>query len=169
MIKTKRLELVRIDNKFSNDLFEVWNDYDVIKYTYLTLIQTQNECNERIEMLMNRTDVNFNNNFVVLLEDKAIGIAGFPIRKQDEFNCGFYYHYGKKYWGNGYATEVANALLEYIFSKYPNATVNADAVSINPVSIEVLKKIGFHQTHIEEKGFNNNGMQLDLVHFISKN
>jgi hypothetical protein len=31
MIKTKRLELVRIDNKFSNDLFEVWNDYEVIK------------------------------------------------------------------------------------------------------------------------------------------
>ncbi len=169
MIKSNRLKLVPLDYKYSDDLLEVWNDFEVIKYTYLNLIQTKEQCHERIDMLINRTDVNFINNFVVLLEDKAIGIAGFPIRKRDDFECGFYYHYGRKFWGNGYASEVANALKEYIFLESPNATIYADATSVNLASIKVLKSTGFCQTHITEKGFQNNGLILDLVHFTLKN
>jgi len=169
MIKSNRINLVPIDYKYSADLLEVWNDYEVIKYTYLNLIQSKKECNERIHMLVNHTDINFTNNFVVLLEGKAIGVTGFPTRKRDDFECGFYYHYGRNYWGNGYASEVANILIEYIFSKYPNATICADVTSVNLASIKVLKNVGFCQTYIEEKGFQNNGMTLDLLHFTLRN
>ena len=165
MIKSTRLKLVPVDYKYSDDLLEIWNDYEVIKYTYLNLLQSKKECNERIDMLINNTDLKFPDNFVVLLEGKAIGVAGYPIRKRDDFECGFYYHYGRNYWGNGYASEVANALKENIFSKYPNATIYAEAISVNLASIKILKNVGFYQTYIEEKGFQNNGMILDLLHF----
>ncbi len=105
------------------------------------------------------------NNFAVLLDEKAIGIAGFPIINHDDFQCGFFYHIVKKHWGKGYASEVAKALLEYIFRSYPNATVFADAVTVNPASVAILRKIGFMQTHIEEGGFKNNGLNLDVIHF----
>jgi len=166
MIRTERLTLVPIDIKYSKDLFELWSDNEVIKYTYSTLLNTQEECIERIKLRINKyTEWNYPNNLVVLLGEKAIGIAGFPIKNHDNFEFGFYYQFIKDYWGNGYATETAMALLEYIFKNYPNATIYADAVSINRASLDVLKKIGFHQTHIEEKGFKSNGTELDLIHF----
>ena len=168
MIHTERLILVPIDMKYSNDLFHIWNDFEVIKYTYMTKIQTLSECTERIELLKNRTNPHFINNFIVTLEDKAIGVIGFPIQKTDPFECRLYYYYGRKYWGKGYATEAAKHLQAYIFTQYPHAIITADAVSINQASIQVLKNIRLHQTHIEESGFQNNGYNLDLVHFRSR-
>ena len=37
MIKTNRLELVKFDLKYAADLFQVWSDFEVIKYTYMPL------------------------------------------------------------------------------------------------------------------------------------
>lgn len=168
MIHTKRLSLVPVDYEYSEDLLEIWKDFEVVKYTYLAQIQNIDECNKRIEMLLSHTNTDFINNFIVVHEGRAIGVAGFPVIKDGgSFECGFYYHYGRKYWGNGYGTEAGRALQEYIFNRYPDAVIRADAVSVNNASIEVLKKIGFRQTFVEEAGFQNNGYQLDLVHFVS--
>ena len=35
MIRTKRLELVEFDIKYASDLYELWSDFEVIKYTYM--------------------------------------------------------------------------------------------------------------------------------------
>ena len=166
MITTKRLKLVPINIEHSKDLFELWSDFDVIKYTYAQLITTQIESHERIALWLEKyIDPNCPNIFAILLGNRAIGVAGFPIINHDEFQCGFFYQIVKKHWGKGYASEVAKALLEYIFKSHPNSTVFADAVTVNPASVTILKKIGFIRTHIEESGFKNNGMNLDLIHF----
>lgn len=78
---------------------------------------------------------------------------------------GLYYQFSRAYWGYGYASEAAKALMNYVLDKHPNAVIKADAVSVNPASIAVLKKIALKQTHIEEKGFRRNGFELDLIHF----
>ena len=56
MIKTKRLELVRFDKKYAKDLFELWSDYEVVKYTYMPQLKSIDECFEKIEMFINYTD-----------------------------------------------------------------------------------------------------------------
>jgi ribosomal-protein-alanine N-acetyltransferase len=163
MIKTKRLELVKDDVKYASDLFELWNDFEVIKYTYTPLLTTIDECINLIERRISRADKDFTDSFVILLNNKAIGIIGCP--SVDKVFFGFYYQLSRKNWGCGYATEAASAVKNYLMNKYPNAIIKAEAVSINPTSIAVLKKIGLKQTHIEEKGFRRNNLELDLIRF----
>ena len=165
-MRTKSLILEPINLIYSKDLFELWSDYDVIKYTYAPQIKTQKECDERIKMFIDKyTDWDCPNNFAVLLDCKAIGIAGFPVINKERFEFGFYYHFIKRCWGKGYASEVARALMEYIYKNYNEAIIYADAVVINPASIKVLTKLGFEQTKLDENGFNKNGLELDLIHF----
>lgn len=52
----------------------------------------------------------------------------------------------KSEWGNGYATEVSKALLDYAFNTLDEKKVIASSDSDNPASIKVLKKIGFVET-----------------------
>lgn len=75
MIKTKRLELVGFDVKYANDLLEHWSDYEIIKYTYTPLISTFDDCINYIKHQIDRTDKNFTDRFVIVLDNKAIGIA----------------------------------------------------------------------------------------------
>jgi len=50
MLKTDRLELVGFDVKYANDLFELWSDFEVIKYTFTPLITSVDECKRLIEL-----------------------------------------------------------------------------------------------------------------------
>lgn len=162
MISTKRLKLAPINICYSKDIFNLWSDYDVIKYTNINLMTTYEECDEKIHFrINNQTDWSYPNNLVVLLNNKVIGVAGFPVMNQNKSEYGFYYQFLKEHWGNGYALETAEALLKYIFEGHPNATVFAGSVSINLASIKILNKLGFVQTGIDKEGFKG----FDLIHF----
>lgn len=165
MIKTKRLELVKFDVKYASDLYELWNDFEVIKYTYMPLLNSIDECVVKIEMFINYTDKEFLNNFIILLDNKAVGIIGAPVINKEEAAFGLYYQLARAYWGNGYISEAAMGLKEYMTNKYPNVILNADAVSINTASLEVLRKLGLKQVGVEKKGFTLNNLELDLIKF----
>jgi ribosomal-protein-alanine N-acetyltransferase len=165
MLKTERLELVGFDLKYVNDLLELWSDFDVIKYTFTPLITTVDDCRNLIEHQINRTDKNFTDRFVIMLNNKAIGIVGCICMDKENLVFGIYYQISRMYWGCGYASEAASAIVHYVIKEYPTATIKAEAVSVNPASIAILKKLGLKQTHIEEKGFKRNSFELDLVHF----
>lgn len=162
MICTERLKLVPIDICYAPEIFEIWSDYEVIKYTNIKLMSEFSQCEETIKFLIDeRTDWDYLNNFVVLLEGKAIGLIGFPVVNKENLEFGLYYQIAKGYWNRGYTTEVARAVLNYIFKAYPNAKVIASAVSVNTASKKILTKLGFKETHIEKEGFNG----LDLIHY----
>lgn len=40
MIKTERLSLVGYNLKYTNELFELWNDFETIKYTFTPLMNS---------------------------------------------------------------------------------------------------------------------------------
>ena len=161
VIITKRLELVPVHIKYSEELFELWSDVDVIKYTNSNLVKTQEECDERLKVFIDHTNYDTPNNFIILLDNKSIGIIGFLSISNEKQEWGFYYQLIKKYWGNGYANEAAFYIVKYIFQKYPESTLYADCVVNNFASISILKNLDFYQTHIEENKFNN----LDVAHF----
>lgn len=168
MIKTKRLELAKFDIKYASDLYELWSDFEVIKYTYMPLLNSVDECVDKIKMFINYTDKKFINNFVILMDNKAIGIIGSPIINKEESKFGLYYQLARKYWGNGYVSEAAMAFKKYVVEKYPYAVFNADAVCVNSASLAVLRKLGLDETGVEESGFIINGFKLDLVKFSNK-
>lgn len=165
MIKTKRLELTEFDIRYAEDLLKVWNDFEVIRYTYTPLLTTIDESIKYIRHRISKTNKDFTDSFIILLNGKAIGMAGCALMDKDKLVFGLYYQLSRKYWGFGYASEAAEALLQYVLHTYPDATVTADVVSLNPSSMAVLEKIGLKRTGIEKKGFRRNGFELDLVNF----
>ena len=52
------------------------------------------------------------------------------------------YRFFKKYWGNGYATESARAVLDYGVKYMKLKNIIARAAKENPTSINVIKKMG---------------------------
>lgn len=165
MIKKERLELVEYDVKYANDLFELWNDFEVIKYTYTPLATTVDECIRYIEYRISQADHIVPDSFIILLNKKAIGIIGCPRVDEENLVFGLYYQISRINWGYGYASAAATAVINYVINNYPNAIIKAESVSINPASVAVLKKLGLKQTHIEEKGFKRNNFELDFIHF----
>lgn len=165
MIKTERLELVGFDVKYANDLFELWSDFEVIKYTYTPLVTSMDDCKNLINHQINRTSKNFTDRFVIILDNKAIGMIGCVCMDKENLKFGLYYQISRRYWGCGYASEAARAIVRYVLDKYPVATIKAEAVSANLASIAVLKKLGFRQIYIEKEGFQRNNFKLDLIHF----
>ncbi len=53
------------------------------------------------------------------------------------------YWIGKPYWGKGYITEAAKALIAEAFAKLPIDYIEAGVFSDNPASCHVLQKLGF--------------------------
>lgn len=165
MIKTDRLELVEFDTKYAESLQELWSDFEVIKYTYNPLMKSVEECIERINVFIGYTDKEVMNNFIILLDGKAIGIVGSPIIDREKAEFGLYYQCARKWWGNGYVSEAVTAFMEHITHQFPNAKFYAEVVSENQASIKILKKMDFIEKTIEKNGFTLNGFKHDLIRF----
>jgi RimJ/RimL family protein N-acetyltransferase len=58
------------------------------------------------------------------------------------------YWIGVPFWGNGYATEAARALIDYAFAEREVAVLHAGALISNPASRRVLEKCGFPWTSV---------------------
>lgn len=75
----------------------------------------------------------------VFLGDEMIGLIG--IRDQT-----LGYMYARKHWGQGYAGEMAGALIARAFGLSDTAEINAGFWADNPASGRVLEKLGFAAT-----------------------
>ena len=87
---------------------------------------TIDESIDFIEHQINRTDKSFQDRFVVLLNHKAIGMGGCICMDKENSVFGLYYQFSRVYWGYGYASEAAKALMNYVLDKHPNAVIKAD-------------------------------------------
>lgn len=166
MIRTKRLEIMPINIEHSEALLDLWNNYNIIKYTYATQISTIEEAIDRVNFFISKNQSNdFINNFTILLNGEPIGIIGIPTISFDRKDFGFYYQIREKYWNKGYGYEAAKGFLDYINSSYNINTLYATVVPENPASISILNKLGFKMQYTMESGFNHNGFNLDVIHF----
>jgi RimJ/RimL family protein N-acetyltransferase len=78
--------------------------------------------------------------FVITLDAKPIGVCGVDPR-EDGPEIGYWL--GVSYWGRGYATEAARAVIDHAFGKLGHETLQAGARVSNPASRRVLEKCGF--------------------------
>lgn len=84
---------------------------------------------------------------VELRSDKTlIGSCNISNVKPESIETHLGWHYGSKYWGNGYATEAARALL-YIGFRLGNVSgIYADCFADNKASVRIMEKIGMHSS-----------------------
>lgn len=75
------------------------------------------------------------------------------------------YWFGQAYWGQGFATEAAQALLQYVFSLARIKQMTSSHLLNNPASGRVLKKLGFIEVAREIVNWRNEG-QVELVKYL---
>jgi [ribosomal protein S5]-alanine N-acetyltransferase len=92
---------------------------------------------------------------IILLETEGlIGAMGLTIVPRFE-RAELGYWIGKPYWGNGYCTEAARAVLEYGFTTLKLNRIHAHHFKRNPASGRVLEKLGmvhegFARQHVKK-------------------
>jgi RimJ/RimL family protein N-acetyltransferase len=86
-------------------------------------------------------------NFVVTRDDDLLGTVGIDLGKPNVPEIGYWL--GVPYWGQGYATEAARAIIDYAFEEFGAAELRAGARIVNPASRRVLEKCGFQWTGVE--------------------
>jgi [ribosomal protein S5]-alanine N-acetyltransferase len=75
--------------------------------------------------------------------DRAlIGSCSIANARRESIEAALGWHYGRRYWGNGYATEAARALLYIGFELHRAAEIYADCFADNAASIRIMEKIG---------------------------
>jgi ribosomal-protein-alanine N-acetyltransferase len=104
----------------------------------------------------------FVNFAIVLLADGAlIGAIGLSLNQAHE-NAELGYWIGKPYWGNGYCTEAARAVLHYGFTRLGLNRVAAHHLSRNPASGRVMEKIGMQYEGCERQRVKKWGVFEDV-------
>lgn len=143
-IKTERLVLRPWTEKDAPALFAIAKDPEVGPMGGWQPHKSEGQSKDIIRTVLKKKD-----NFAITLKDGTlIGCAGFLYGDDanddlfdDEGELGYWL--GRNYWGRGYATEAAQALLRYGFTKRDLSRIIATHYAENTASRHVLDKCGF--------------------------
>jgi RimJ/RimL family protein N-acetyltransferase len=143
VLRTKRLTLAPLRPEYAAPLFELLNDWDVVRMLSEVPWPLRYE---DVEDFLARQPDPLTDGFVVLGQEGPIGEAvikkpgsGDPPREMPRLG----YFIFRKYWRVGYGTEAIAALVDYAFEKYAAERVGAGVFHDNPASRGLLEKLGF--------------------------
>ena len=118
ILETERLSLREITTDDFDDLLEIWSDPEAMRLFPRTL--DDQAMREWIERNQKRYEQHGHGLWAVIMrsEQKFVGDCGLTIQEVDgieELEVG--YHFNRKYWGRGFATEAARACMDYAFER----------------------------------------------------
>ena len=79
--------------------------------------------------------------------DVPIGVVGINWRKPELPELGYWL--GVEYWGRGFATEAARAVIDFTFEEFDVEHLLSSARVVNPASRNILEKCGFQWGGVE--------------------
>jgi [ribosomal protein S5]-alanine N-acetyltransferase len=103
--------------------------------------------------------------FAIEIDNAATGSVGVEdAGTGTPFELGYWL--GKPYWGRGYMTEAAVALVELMFNWFNQKALIASYVTDNPASGCILHKLGFAATKTETVPHKVRGCDVDIVRLL---
>lgn len=144
-IRTARLLLREFRETDESDVHEYGGDVAVSGYVIWgpnTPEETRDVLNDRIEKqrIWPRNEVDLA--IELSKEKKLIGSISLSIQRGDDRIASFGYAVNRRYWGQGYATEAADALLSRAFQKLRLHRVWATCDTRNVASWRVMERVG---------------------------
>jgi len=145
ILETERLVLRRLTMDDLDDLFALYHGPDVRKY-YSEGIPSYEETKQELDWMINTCYVQYGFGMWATIEkssDRFIGRCGLTpmdIEGHEEIEVG--YMLSKDYWGQGLATEAAQAILEYGFEQVGLSRLICVINPGNLASSKVAVKIG---------------------------
>ena len=86
-------------------------------------------------------------NFLITRDGEVLGGAGIDLSTSAPPEIGYWL--GVPFWGQGYGTEAARAVIDYAFEEFGAPELRAGARVVNSASRRVLEKCGFQWTSVE--------------------
>lgn len=139
VIETERLILRPIILEDATDVFEWVSDPVVNRYLPYALYTDIEQVKEWIKSIQ---DADNEFAFYVKEIDKVIGTGGISYNQESKkYELG--YNINQKFWGKGYATEAAKAMIKWAYDTLGAREFSAEFATDNVASGKVLEKCGF--------------------------
>lgn len=166
-ISTERLVLRFFEQSDAEEVARLCNNYNIyINTLYLPYPYTINDAEKWIER--HRKNFNAGRAYEFAITDKFSGnlYGAIALSYNQAFNNGeIAYWIGEEYWGNGYATEAAKAVVKFAFEVKGYHKVYARFFNTNPASGKVLQKIGMKEEGRFIDHVIKEGQYLDMIHY----
>jgi ribosomal-protein-alanine N-acetyltransferase len=171
-IETNRLFLRLFNESDAQEVTRLCNNYNLYKNTLYLPFPYSIE--DALSWMKNHVD-NFNDSksYEFAITDKITGklYGAIALTNNQRFSNGeIAYWVGEEYWGNGYATEAAKAMLEFAFIEKQYNKVFARYFHSNLASGKVIEKIGMKKEGVLREQVMKDNEYIDLVYYgILKN
>lgn len=159
------IKLHRVQESDLSDLFALWADIEVVKFTNWVLLQREEEARHRLERVRARYAESEDRigPFVIRREDgEFVGLIGVDYVEQAHE---LWYLLCRSQWGRGYGTAAVVNLLERIAGHPRVRTLVATAVAENVASWRLLERTGFSRVGVLPLAFQKNGQARDLFKY----
>lgn len=163
-LETQRLILRRIIMDDLNEFHILCADDKAMRYMPETYCTDKNRSHDRLErMVKNDSELN-SGGFAIANKDtnKFMGLIGLAIEDGDKTKHGNHrrslgFFMQPQYWGKGYMTEAAKAVLEFGFQQLDAHKISAGCLSENVASEKIMVSIGMKkEAHFVEHVFHEN-------------
>ena len=153
-LETRRLVLRPLCESDLASFVPLLNDYEVARnLTHVPHPYTEADGREFVALTEKKRSRGLSLNYAVLLGGEAL--VGFCTANIENEQCPYSrelgYWYGKPFWGRGYATEAAEAVVTHAFDALGAVELTSGYYVDNPASGRVLEKLGFQKTGTAER------------------
>ena len=174
MFESDRLNYRKLEDSDFDLFYELYSDIRVMEYAYLDRIETREEAHRIF------------NNILTSQNHQRIGVQYVAIHKNTEIEIGLVdyesilnhesggiyeigYFIKPKYWAQGYGTEMAGALIKYLFANSNIHKVIASCNSNNHVSENIMIKLGMKKEgYFRKVRFKNNRWEDEIRYGLLK-
>ena len=142
LFETERLYFRALQKEDLEEIMEIWGDEEVMAGSGGAGSREQEERSLSFYRSMQK-ERGFSPYLVILKEtDEAVGICGFnpPV---ESFDAELLYHFKKRHWGKGYATESVLGVTQYAKDVLHLRSLISSADPKNKASQRVLEKAGY--------------------------
>lgn len=161
-IETERLYIRSFEKEDARFAISIWNDPEMGEYLPDEAMEEIDEAYvQEIEELADADDCYY---LIAELKDshKRIGTCSFIV-SSDEMTYDIAYCVHRNHWGNGYATEMAQGMIDYAKKQ------GADKITVrvnreNVASNKVVRKLGFEV--VGEKRYKKRGTELEFTDYL---
>ncbi|WP_423407684.1 GNAT family N-acetyltransferase [Heyndrickxia sp. MSNUG] len=166
-ITTKRLKLRLFQISDAAAVTKLCNNYNIYKNTlYLPYPYSIEDALSWIEHHLNNFNANKSYEFAVTDKETGDLYGAIALSNNQKFKNGeIAYWIGEEFWGNGYATEAAQGILQFAFDEKQYHKVFARYFKSNPASGRVMEKLGMKQEGYFVDHVRKENRYEDLVYY----
>ncbi|MNC20746.1 putative ribosomal N-acetyltransferase YdaF [compost metagenome] len=166
-ITTTRLILRLFEKSDAAAVTKLCNNYNIFKNTlYLPYPYAIEDAFSWIEHHLDHFNANQSYEFAITDREKGELYGAIALSNNQKFRNGeLAYWIGEEFWGNGYATEAAQAILQFAFVEKQYHKVFARYFRSNPASGRVMRKLGMQQEGILLDHIRKENRYEDLVYY----